>query len=107
MSADIVSAAQQLNQSFGYALQAVFTTSGTLAGTLSLQCSTDHKVDLNGNITNAGHWDVISYSEITLTAAGSHTWNVSSPMYPFVRLVYTHHSGDTGVLNAQLFERAF
>lgn len=107
MAVDITSATLQLNQAFGYSIQADYTTSGTLAGTFKLQCSVDHQQDANGNVTFAGNWVDIDGSSTTISAAGSFVWNVSSSMYPFVRLVYTHQSGDSGSLNAYFFERAF
>lgn len=107
MSADITSDIQQLNQAFGYSVQANYTTSGTLGGTLSLEASVDHAQDLNGNVTNAGNWVVITNSPTVITGAGSFIWNFSGPMYPWVRLIYVAVNGDSGVLNAFLFERAF
>lgn len=107
MSADITSEAQQLEQQFGYSMEAVYTTSGTLAGVLKLQCSLDHSEDGNGNILVAGNWVDIANSSTTIAAAGAYVWNVADCNYPWVRLVYTHHSGDTGSLNVFFFGRGF
>lgn len=107
MAVSITSHPQQLNQAFGYAIQAVFTTSGTLGGTLKLQASVNHQEDSQGVVQVDGNWDDITDSSVLLTGAGSYTWNVTAAMYPYVRIIYTPAGGDTGVLNVNLWERAF
>lgn len=107
MAVNITTAGQQLNQMFGYAIQAFYTTSGTLGGTFKLQSSVDYLLDGNGNVLNSGHWDDVPGSSLLIAAAGSNTWNVADINYPFVRLVYTHFSGDTGSLTANFFGRGF
>ena len=44
MSTTVTSNTQQVYMQFGYAVQADYTTSGTLAGVLKLQASVDHEV---------------------------------------------------------------
>ncbi len=100
MSDDIVSQIIGLNEYFGYAVQAKFTTSGTLGGVLALQASVNHKQDLQGNVLVAGDWDTIEDSPITLTAAGTFTWNLRDTNYSYFRLIYTAAGSDSGVLNA-------
>jgi hypothetical protein len=107
MSEDITSSVQQLNQGFGFSVQADYTTQGTLAGTLSLEASLDHQIDINGNVLVQGNWVTVQDSTQALNGSGSFIWNVTSSMFPFVRLVYDSADSDTGTLNAFLFERAF
>lgn len=107
MSGNITSDVQQLNQGFGYSVQANYATIGTLGGTLSLQASIDHEIDINGNVVVAGNWVTITDTPEVISGAGSFVWNVTSSMYPFVRLIYASLPGDTGTLNAYLYERAF
>lgn len=107
MSGDIVSQVQQLNQAFGYSIQANYTTLGSLGGTLAIQASVDHQTDINDNVIVAGNWVTITNTPQVISGAGSFVWNFTSSMYPFVRLIYTAFPGDVGTLNALLFERAF
>lgn len=102
MAADITSKTIGLNLFYGYAVQANYTTSGSLGGTLALQASVDHREDLNGNVLVAGNFVTIAGSPQVLTGAGSFIWNVgpSLAMYSYFRLIYTHAGGDTGSLNA-------
>lgn len=109
MAADITSAVVGLDQDFGYSIQANYTTSGTLAGTLKLQASLDYNPGTmqSGGAANSGNWVDIDGSSQTITGAGSFVWNVAEVMYPFVRLVYTHAGGDSGSLNAYYQTRGF
>ncbi len=107
MAADITSAIIPIDQVFGYAIQAVYTTSGSLGGVLALQASVDHQQDLNGNVTRAGNFTTITDSPVTLTGAGNYVWNVTSGMYLYVKLIYTHTGGDAGTLNAYALTKGF
>lgn len=91
MSAD-VSATQQLNQAFGYSVQAVWT--GSPVGTIKLQASID----------NVTYIDVANSSQ-AVSGAGDYFWNVFLVEYPWMKAVYTFSSG-TGTLNVQLFYRS-
>lgn len=75
----------------GYSITAVFT--GAPVGTLKLQCSNDE------NSSGTNYEDVPNSSQ-AVSAAGSHTWNVSDAQYGFVKVVYTRSSG-TGTMNAK------
>lgn len=107
MSVDITSNPQQLNQAFGYAIQANYATNGSLGGALKLQASVDYNAVPFGVTPVTGNWVDIANSSVTLTGAGSYIWNVSQVMYPWVRVVYTHLGGDAGSLDVFVFERAF
>lgn len=102
MSDDIVSTIVPLDQVFGYSVQADYATAGTLGGTLALQASNDHRIDNNGNVTNAGNFVTITDTPVVLTGAGSFIWNVTSSNYLFMRLIYTADPSDTGTLNAYI-----
>lgn len=106
MSADITSSTQQLDQAFGYSIQAVYSTSGALGGVLKLQASVDHQ-EVPFGLPVTGNWVDVSSSSVTLTGSGSFVWNVTDVMYPWVRVVYTHAGGDSGTLNVHFWERAF
>lgn len=106
MAANITSRAINLDQVFAYSIQAVYTTSGTLGGTFTLEASVDHSEDINGNTLVAGNWVTIEDSDETISGAGTFIWNVSNANYPFVRLVYTKAMGDTGTLNAFVWVRS-
>lgn len=96
ISGDLTSSSQQLDQIFGFSIQAIFTTSGSLGGILKLQASLD-----------GVNFDDIANTSQTLSAAGSYTWNLADTNFPWVRVVYTHHSGDSGVLTVLFFGRGF
>ncbi len=101
MAVAVTSDIININEYFGYAVQANYTTSGTLVGTLALQASVDHKQELvTGNVTNAGNFVTIPNSAVTLSGAGSYIWNVMEANYSFFRLIYTPGVSDTGTLNA-------
>lgn len=106
MSGDITSTIQQLNQAFGYSIQANYATSGTLGGVLKLQASVDHQ-ELPFGLPVTGNWVDVASSSVTLTGAGSYVWNVSDVMYPWMRVIYTHTGGDSGTLQVYCWERAF
>lgn len=100
MAVAITSRVIGLDQYFGYAVQADYTTSGTLGGILSLEASVDHKQDPEGNVLRAGSFVTVTDSPVLLTGAGSYIWNVRDSNYAYFRLVYTPTGGDTGTLNA-------
>lgn len=109
MSADITSNPIGLDQDFGYAIEAVYTTSTSLGGTFTLQASIDYNpgTPQSGGTANAGNWVTIDGSSTKIAGAGAFIWNVEIAMYPYVRLVYTHQAGDTGSLNAFYQTRGF
>lgn len=109
MNADIVGPAMGLDQDFGYAVQANYTTSGSLGGTFKLQASLDYNpgTPQSGGAFNAGNWVDISGSPETISGAGTFIWNAEGTFYPWVRLIYTHFSGDTGSLDVYFFNRGF
>lgn len=89
MNTNINSQPLNLNQMFGYSIQAVYT--GTPTGTFKLQCS----VDANSGNINPVNWTDIANTPFVVASAGSFTWNVYDVMYNWVRLVYTDASGGT------------
>jgi len=107
MSTNLVSETIPLDQVFGYSIQAVYTTSGTLGGILRLECSNDHTEDNEKNVIVPGTWSVVSNSAVTLTGAGNFLWNVESVNYLWARLTYTKVMGDSGVLNATCVTKGF
>jgi len=107
MSQPIVSETVPLDQVFGYAVQAVYTTAGALGGTLALECSCDHKEDNEKNVIVPGTWTVITNSPEVIAGAGNFVWNVMSPNYLWLRLTYTPAVGDTGSLNASCVTKGF
>lgn len=106
MSANITSSPQQLDQAVGFSIQAVFTTSGTLGGTFKLQGSNSYNAVPYAFTPVTGTWTDITDSSYTISAAGDYMWDYQQPGFRWVRLVYTKAMGDTGTLNAYLFERA-
>lgn len=107
MAGDLTSAIQQLENAFGYSVQANYATSGGLGGTLTLEASVDHKQDDQGNVTNAGTFVTVPNTAQTLAAAGSYIWNISDANYPYFRVHYAHAGGDTGTLNVWVYVRGF
>jgi hypothetical protein len=107
MAGDLTSSVQQLDNAFGYSVQANYATVGSLGGTLSLEASIDHQQDSQGNVLVAGNWVTVTNSSQTISGAGSYIWNVENVMYPYFRVKYAHHSGDTGTLNVYCNVRGF
>lgn len=98
MNANITSVPQQLFNSNGYSVQAVYTGS-TINGTCELQVSGD---PLNpDNIHPPVNWTVLANSSTAVTSTGVFIWNVQDPYYNYVRFVFIDASGGTGngVLN--------
>lgn len=98
MSATINGAAIDLDQIYGFSVQAIW--SGTPTGTLGLQFSND--------IAQGGaaptNWTADSTQALS-GSAGSYMWNIWPANYRWVRLVYTKTSG-TGTLNATYVGKA-
>lgn len=109
MSADITSNPILLDQDFAYAIQAIYTTVGSLGGSLSLQASLNYNpgTPQSGGAKNDGDWTTITDSPETISGAGNFIWNVTSSNYQAVRLVYTATGGDTGTLSAFYKTRGF
>lgn len=87
-----------------------FSWTGSPVGTLAIQVSADYAADLNGNVTNAGHWAPMVFTYWNGAAFVTDTsipTSVGSPIYldlsllsaPYIRAVYTKTSG-TGTLTA-------
>ena len=107
MSLPIVSDTIPLDQVYGYAIQAVYTTAGALGGVLEVQASSNHQEDNEKNVLVAGDWVTVKNSPVTLNGAGSFMWNITDPNYLWARLVYTPAIGDSGVLNATVTTKGF
>ncbi len=90
---------QQLENTYGYSVQAVYT--GAPNGTLSLQASDDYDPK-----TGIGTWTTIADSSNTITGDGSSMWNVTSSNYRFVKFLYSA-SGGSGTLNVYYYGRGF
>lgn len=90
MNTTINSAALNLLQVYGYAIQVTFT--GTPTGTFKLQASCDPSSNLNPSQIPS-NWTDIADSSFAVTAAGNYMWNIFEVMYNWVRLVYTDGSG--------------
>lgn len=97
MANAITSETVPLDQVFGLSVQAVYTTTGTLGGVVSLQGSNTHQEDNEKNVLNAGTWTTIS--SVTLSGAGNTLWNVENSNYLWLRVVYAPAMGDSGTLN--------
>lgn len=93
------SGAYPLAQVYGFAIQMVIT--GTLAGTVKLQGSTDPGVGPGSSRPNVTNWTDIAGSSVTVSGAGTVTWNFNGAFYSWVQLVYTNASG-TGNVSAQI-----
>ncbi len=100
MSSTIVSTVVRLEQMWGYMIQAIYTTSGTLGGILSLEASVSYNLDPLGNVLNAGTWTTVLDSPKLITGAGDYIWDMTRTAAPYVRLRYAPAGGDTGTLNA-------
>ena len=107
MSGSITSETVPLDQVFGYAVQAVYTTAGTLGGVLQLEASCDHEEDNEKNVIVAGTWTPVANSQVTLSGAGDYVWNVANPNYLWFRLTYTPAMGDSGTLEVTCVTKGF
>lgn len=109
LSATRNSAAQQLYNSFVYAIQVVIT--GTPTGSLKLQASCDQAYSGKPTSGSSGlnplpvNWTDIASSSQAVTAAGSVIWNITDPGYNWVRIVYTDTSSgsSTAVIASSSF----
>lgn len=110
MNTTINSAPYNIQQLYGYAIQAEFT--GTPTGTFKLQASNDPATSYNPGNGQGGNpvinWTDVQNSSYGVTASGNYMWNVFEVMYNWVRLVYTDTSGgtSTAVLNASINAKA-
>lgn len=95
MTGEVVSPAIQLDQDFGYSVQAVWTGSPT--GTLQLEASNDQVT-----------WIPVYNSPVEIAAEdGKIMWNAwGTTAYAWARLHYLSTSG-TGSLSARTFIRGF
>ncbi len=106
MNTTINSSAYNVQQLFGAAIQAVFTSTPT--GTFKLQGSADPATSPNpGNGTGANpvtNWSDLDSTSYSVTAAGNFMWNITDIMYNWIRLVYTDTSSgaSTAILNATI-----
>lgn len=107
MANAITSQTISLDQVFGYSVQAVYTTSGTLGGVLKVECSNTHREDNEGNIIVPGTWTVVANSPVTITGAGDTVWNLESANYLWARVTYTPAMGDSGTLNVTCVTKGF
>lgn len=93
-----------LDQTYGFAIQAVWT--GTSAGTLKLQASNDAPVretqTNNGGPDTITNWtDIANSSTAVISGGGNFMWNFTGCFYRNVRLTYTNATG-TGTLTASI-----
>lgn len=103
MNTTINSLPSALTQTFGYAMQAVYT--GVPTGIIKLQASCDpFKYLVDGGLQTPTNWDDITNSQFTLSDQGVTIWNVTGVFYQFVRVVYEDTSGgtSTAVLNVTI-----
>lgn len=102
MNTTLTSLGIPLMNTYGYAIQAVYT--GTPTGTFKLQASVDPVKDGPPNTPQPTNWDDITDSSFTVSSAGVYIWNVTDAMYTWVRLVYTDSSGgtSTAIVNARI-----
>lgn len=106
-SGDLESSVLDLEQIMGFAITAVIT--GTAAGTIKLQGSTDPgkpgpaQGTLGIDVVN---WTDIAGSSQAVSGAGTVTWNFSGAFYKWAKVVYTSTSGTgsiTCIANAKGF----
>lgn len=100
MAATVTSSIVPISTMYGYGIQAVYTTSGTLGGTFQVLGSINHKQDHEGNVLVAGNFAPVPNSSQLITGAGNYIWDVTISNVPYVKLVYTPAGGDSGTLNA-------
>ncbi len=93
MNTTINSAPVPLMQSWGYAIQVVFT--GVPTGNFQLQASCDPIPQARVEEVPPTNWSTVINSTIAVSAAGNLLWNVADMAYTYVRVVYTDTSGGT------------
>jgi len=112
MNANINSSGIYLNQTFVYAIQAIWT-GASASGTVKIQVSCDNvppvlyssmggtAKDPAANVVN---W--IDYPSTTqnVSGPGSFFWNFSDAGYPWVKLVFSYNSG-TGSLTVNAWTK--
>lgn len=101
LNTNINSQALELLNMFGYSIQAKIT--GTPNGELKLQGSDDKFLFASPvQPEQVNTWNDIHGSNVTVTTAGTTTWNATDSFYNFVRLVYTDASSgsSTALLTA-------
>lgn len=105
-SGDLTSNHGLLAHVFGYSIQAVIT--GSAAGTLKLQGSSDPVPDSNFNVVSypVSNWTDIVNSSEPVTGAGTVIYNVEGVFYNWVRVVYTSSSG-TGTMTIRFNSKGF
>lgn len=92
MNTNLVSTAVEIQDIYGYAIQAVFTATPT--GTFKLQASADPFKYVVGTQPQAPtNWVDVQDSSFAVTSSGVYIWNFNGAFYSFVRLVYTDTSG--------------
>lgn len=102
MNANLTSSPMQLQEMYGFTIQATYT--GTPTGTFKLQVSSD-PVNKNGIGSAAPtNWTDLANSSAAVSAAGNYMWNVTDVFFNWVRLIYTDGSSgaSTAVLSAQM-----
>ena len=93
-TATVNSTVMDLDQSYGWDCQAVWT--GTPNGAIKVQVSDDIALS-SASVTN---WTDVASSSVSITgAAGNTRWGARPVDYRWLRLTYTNTSS-TGVLNA-------
>lgn len=103
-TATISTNAIPVDQIYGFAIQAVWT--GTSAGTLKLQASSD-PAPKSSNVSTGGPYAVTNWTDVTnsstavVSGGGNFMWNFNGAFYNYVRLVYTNSSG-TGAITAEI-----
>jgi hypothetical protein len=91
---------------FGYNIQIIMT--GTAAGSVKLQGSSDPVPDSNFNVANfpVTNWTDIERSTYPINGVGTLDFNVADSYYNWVRVVYTAASG-TGTMTIRLNTKGF
>jgi hypothetical protein len=99
-------AAVDLENMLGYAIQCIFT--GSPMGTIKLQGSNDFNSDANFNVGTFAptNWTDISGASSDITTAGSVLFNANGAYYRWVRAVWTPGSS-SGALTVELNSKGF
>lgn len=107
MNQDFQGAPQQLQNAFGYCIQAIVT--GTPNGSVSLEASIDPVIETGANYRPPTNWNPVDNSTFVLTTAGNTMWNVSDAQYNWVRVIYVDASGglSTAVMTASINTKGF
>lgn len=81
-NADIAGSVFDVSQDFLYAIQAVWTDSGSLSGTIKLQTSID-----------GTNWSDVTSSSQAVSGSNSFMWNIANVGYPKIRTFFTYTAG--------------